>query len=178
MPTHYLREWRLHRKLTLDQVATSCGSTKSAISRLESGDRRLTLVWMEKIAAALDISPNDLLRPPAEYGKKKAAMPPGAVALADVVGIKSEHLEVVDVKGDGMVPTFKVGDRLIVDKSDRTPTNGVFLVDIGSGPEIKRLATMARGVRLSTDNLAYAPFDADLKRLRIVGRIVAHIGRV
>ena len=178
MATNYLREWRLHKKLTLEQIASACDSDKSAISRLENGSRRLTLEWMERLARALDVSPNDLLRPPSEYGRKKSAPPAGSVMLADVSGIKSEHLDVVEVKGDGMSPTFGPGDRLIVDKSDTTATNGVFLVDVGSGPEIKRLAPMARVVRLSTDNQTYAPFDVDLKRLRILGRIVARVSRV
>ena len=179
MSTNYVREWRNHRELTLDQVATAVGATKSAISRLENGNRRMTLDWMEKLAQALDVSPNDLLRSPSDVAKKRpTSMPPGAVSLSEVTGVKSEHLEVFDVKGDGMAPTFSIGDRLVVDKSDRVPTSGIFLVDVGAGPEVKRLATTSKSAILSTDNRSYAPFEVDLKRLRIVGRVVSHIGRV
>lgn len=178
MATSYIKDWRLYRQMTLEQVATTCSATRSQISRLESGERRLTLDWLEKIAAALDVAPNDLLRPPTDYGKKKTAPPAGSVMLTEVSGIKSEHLDVVEVRGDGMVPTFAVGDRLIIDRGDRAVTSGVYIVDFGGGPEIKRVALSAKSIRLSTDNPIYAPFDVDPKRLKVVGRVVARISRV
>jgi len=139
----------------------------------------MTLDWMEKLAQALDVSPNDLLRSPNEIVKKRpVSMPFGAVSLVEVTGVKSDHLEVITVKGDGMAPTFLIGDRLVVDKSDRVIANGVFLVDVGAGPEIKRVSTTSKAAVLSTDNRSYAPFEVEIKRLRIVGRVVSHIGRV
>jgi len=52
---------RRRKGLTLDAVAKAAGTTKSQIQKLEKGERRLTLAWMERLARALDISMSDLL---------------------------------------------------------------------------------------------------------------------
>jgi transcriptional regulator with XRE-family HTH domain len=52
---------RRRKGLTLDAVAKAAGTTKSQIQKLEKGERRLTLAWMERLARALDISIFDLL---------------------------------------------------------------------------------------------------------------------
>ncbi|WP_194744723.1 helix-turn-helix domain-containing protein [Thermaurantiacus tibetensis] len=61
--TSRLRELRKARGLTLAELAARCDppTTAVTIGRLETGMRRLTLPWMERIAKALDVAPADLL---------------------------------------------------------------------------------------------------------------------
>jgi phage repressor protein C with HTH and peptisase S24 domain len=59
-----LRAWRRHRDLTLSELANATGTDKTQISRLETGRRRLTLEWLDRLAGPLDCRPEDLLRPP------------------------------------------------------------------------------------------------------------------
>jgi transcriptional regulator with XRE-family HTH domain len=47
--------------MTLDQVAIAAGTTAQQIHKLETGRRRLTDVWMRKIAPALGVRPAALL---------------------------------------------------------------------------------------------------------------------
>lgn len=59
-----LRELRTQRGLTLDEVATRAGIDVSTLSRLESGKRRLALDHLPRLATALSVSTDELLREP------------------------------------------------------------------------------------------------------------------
>jgi transcriptional regulator with XRE-family HTH domain len=59
-----LRELRTQLGLTLDEVATRADIDVSTLSRLESGKRRLALDHLPRLAAALSVSTDDLLRAP------------------------------------------------------------------------------------------------------------------
>ncbi len=59
-----LRELRTQRGLTLEDVATRADIDVSTLSRLESGKRRLALDHLPRLASALSVSTDDLLRAP------------------------------------------------------------------------------------------------------------------
>jgi transcriptional regulator with XRE-family HTH domain len=52
---------RRERGLSLADLAKAAGTTKAQIQKLERGDRRLSLEWMERLAAALGVKASDLL---------------------------------------------------------------------------------------------------------------------
>lgn len=59
-----IRDIRRQKQLTLADVALRCTpqTTAQTIGRLETGTRTLSLGWMNRIAAALDVAPDLLLR--------------------------------------------------------------------------------------------------------------------
>lgn len=59
-----IRDIRREKKLTLADVAARCTppTTAQTIGRLETGTRQLSLVWMNRIAAALGVEPELLVR--------------------------------------------------------------------------------------------------------------------
>ncbi|MDT5182488.1 MAG: hypothetical protein QOI29_646, partial [Mycobacterium sp.] len=59
-----LRELRMQHGLTLEDVASRSSIDVSTLSRLESGKRRLALDHLPRLAAALSVSTDDLLRAP------------------------------------------------------------------------------------------------------------------
>src|SRR6476646_10931381 len=59
-----LRELRHRQGLTLQDVATRAQIDVSTLSRLESGKRRLALDHLPRLAAALSVSTDELLRAP------------------------------------------------------------------------------------------------------------------
>jgi transcriptional regulator with XRE-family HTH domain len=59
-----LRELRVSKGMTLEEVATSARIDVSTLSRLESGKRRLALDHLPRLAQALAVSTDDLLREP------------------------------------------------------------------------------------------------------------------
>jgi DNA-binding Xre family transcriptional regulator len=59
-----LHELRMQHGLTLEDVAGRSNIDVSTLSRLESGKRRLALDHLPRLAAALSVSTDDLLRAP------------------------------------------------------------------------------------------------------------------
>jgi transcriptional regulator with XRE-family HTH domain len=59
-----LRELRTQLGLTLEEVATRADIDVSTLSRLESGKRRLALDHLPRLATALSVSTDELLRAP------------------------------------------------------------------------------------------------------------------
>lgn len=63
LPNH-LRAWRLYRDLSQEAVGKLARTDKSQISKLEKGERRLTMDWLNKLSVPLKASPQELLGPP------------------------------------------------------------------------------------------------------------------
>ena len=59
-----IRDVRREKGVTLAEVAAACDppTTAQTIGRLETGMRNLSLDWMNRIAAALGVEPQTLLR--------------------------------------------------------------------------------------------------------------------
>ena len=59
-----IRDIRKQKRMTLADVAAACRpvTTAQTIGRLETGMRNLSLVWMNRIAAALGVEPEMLVR--------------------------------------------------------------------------------------------------------------------
>lgn len=59
-----IRDIRKQKRMTLADVAAACrpATTAQTIGRLETGMRNLSLVWMNRIAAALEVEPETLVR--------------------------------------------------------------------------------------------------------------------
>ena len=59
-----IRDIRKQKNLTLADVAARCAppTTAQTLGRLETGMRNLSLTWMNRIAAALDVEPELLVR--------------------------------------------------------------------------------------------------------------------
>lgn len=51
----YLRERRLERGVTQEELAAHCGTSKGMISQLETGYQRYHEDWVRKLSDALDI---------------------------------------------------------------------------------------------------------------------------
>jgi transcriptional regulator with XRE-family HTH domain len=59
-----LRELRMQHGLTLEDVAARASIDISTLSRLESGKRRLALDHLPRLAEALSVSTDELVRAP------------------------------------------------------------------------------------------------------------------
>lgn len=95
-----IRDVRREKGLTLAEVAERCSppTTAQTIGRLETGMRNLSLAWMNRIAAALEVEPQLLL-------SSEAAPEPKVVArLADT------GAEPLSSPRDAILPTALGGD--------------------------------------------------------------------
>lgn len=83
-----VRDIRLQKGMTLADVAAACKppTTAQTIGRLETGMRNLSLVWMNRIAAALNVEPETLLR-------SEGVEPPRIVAVLGDQGAEAPRRE-------------------------------------------------------------------------------------
>lgn len=61
--TNRLKELRQAAGVTLQDLADALNTTTAQIHRLETGDRQMTLRWMQRLAVALGVTPADMLLP-------------------------------------------------------------------------------------------------------------------
>jgi SOS-response transcriptional repressor LexA len=142
-----IKALREAQSLSQDDLAKRAGTTRQQIFRLEKNQRRLSDVWIERLARALDCDPTELIgaamaqrvpavpalpvidsvqagdwTPPADPYAKGQGM--ALVYPATPVGPRAFALE---IRGDSMEPEFHAGDRVIVDP-DVTPLPGDYVV--------------------------------------------------
>lgn len=84
-----IRDIRLQKGMTLADVAAACQppTTAQTIGRLETGMRNLSLGWMNRIAAALKVEPETLLR------SESTNEPPRIVAVLADQGAEAPRRE-------------------------------------------------------------------------------------
>ncbi|QQN75027.1 helix-turn-helix domain-containing protein [Croceicoccus sp. YJ47] len=58
-----VRDLRKQREMTLVELAEKIGMAHGHLAKIERGHRDLNQQWMERIGAALDVEPADLLHP-------------------------------------------------------------------------------------------------------------------
>ena len=101
-----IRDIRRQKGLTLADIAERCDppTTAQTIGRLETGTRNLSLVWMNRIGAALAVDPQLLLRSDAE-----TAAQPRLIARLGGTGA-----EALSSPRDAILPTALGGDGPLV----------------------------------------------------------------
>ena len=99
-----IRDIRREKKLTLADVAARCTppTTAQTIGRLETGTRQLSLTWMNRIAAALGVDPELLVRSG------------GADQPRFVARLGSEGAEALPAIRDAILPTALGSDGELV----------------------------------------------------------------
>lgn len=202
----YLREWRIHKDLTMTELARRMKVSKGEISRLEGGSRRFTDIWMGKIAKAMQISPSDLLRqpsgisdvltttdrPPPRTGRPALQRDP--VKLVTPVKERQASGEAVHglvpasaglvlhkVQGSDMSPSLGAGDGAVVDTNKASPiTSGLFLIEEMGAEVVRRLQMLpASGkVRIMAEHPSFEPYESTPGDVAVVGRVVARVTSV
>jgi transcriptional regulator with XRE-family HTH domain len=106
-----IRDIRKQKGLTLAEVAAACDppTTAQTIGRLETGMRNLSLVWMNRIAAALGVDPELLV-------KGDASAQPQVVARLTEAGA-----EALTAPRDAILPVELGGDAPLLCLAIDTP---------------------------------------------------------
>lgn len=99
-----IRDIRKQKGMTLTDVALACSppTTPQTIGRLETGMRSLSLGWMNRIAAALEVDPELLVR--AE----------GAAPARFIARLAENGAEPLPAPRDAILPTELAGDGPLV----------------------------------------------------------------
>ena len=123
-----IRDIRKEKGLTLADVAARCAppTTAQTIGRLETGMRQLSLAWMNRIAAALGVEPELLVRsgeaaPPrliarlAEGGAEALAAPRDAILPSALAG----EGPLLALAVEASIGEYRLGDQLWLRQVDR-----------------------------------------------------------
>lgn len=90
---------------------------------------------------------------------------------------------VLEVVGDSMYPTLESGDRVIIDTAHDRPTpDGIYVIEEGDGPMVKRLQLVRRSdppeLRIISDNKNHEPYTLRLDDIRIIGRVSGRVSKM
>lgn len=93
------------------------------------------------------------------------------------------EMMVLEVVGDSMSPTLESGDRVIIDTSHDRPTpDGIYVIEEGDGPMVKRLQLLRRSdppeIRIISDNKHHEPYTLRLEDVRIIGRVSGRVTKM
>ena len=113
-----IREVRRARGMTLDDVARRCAppTTAQTIGRLETGTRTVSVGWLNRIAAALEVDAADLVRLP-----ERPEMPVAATLDSDGAQVPRHAAHIAPPQGEpgmvailvaGSVGDYRAGDQI------------------------------------------------------------------
>lgn len=98
--------------------------------------------------------------------------------IARHCGVVNQHaLNLIAISGDSMSPTLKDGDFVVVDTSAKMIyTDAMYAYNLDDDLFVKRIQRVGRGLRIISDNPAYAPFTLSAEELEhgfvVHGRVV------
>jgi repressor LexA len=190
--TNRIRDLRTARHLTQEELAAMLGEDTSiaTVSRLESGRMTLTLPWIHRIAAALGVSPHEIIAR-ADQGFRLVPLI-GEIAAGDwSVAVQNplEWVPVVDKvggarafalkpKGDSMNLLADEDSYIVVDPDQNTLENGrIYAVCNGNGEAtFKRFRADPPRLEPMSSNPEHKPIPVGAEPFTVIGRIT-YVGR-
>lgn len=192
-----LKELRLGKNLTQQQLADSIGLSKSAISMYENGKRVPELEILELFADFFNVDMNRLTGSKFSSGISNILPMPdmiripllGAIACGEPILAQENLSEYVDLpkhihadfalecKGDSMIDAHIYDGDIVYINSHSEIENGQIVVAlIENGATLKRMYKTNDTLILQPENKSYSPIvlhGAELEQVRILGRAVA-----
>ena len=193
-----LREIRLQRQLSQEELAQLLGTSKQVISRYENGQRSPKISVAQRYADILGV-------PLAVLGGEEPALPApdlipvrkvripllGDIAAGEPILAAEEHEEYVEldadapscdyalrVISDSMEPTIHVGDTVFIRQQEDVDDGRVAAVLMDDHTALKRVRHIKGGLLLISDNAAkYEPrvvMASEFDTLKILGLAVAY----
>ena len=185
--------YREKKGITQAELARLADMNRQQLGRLESGKRKLTKEWAERLAPLLGCSARDLMFPEIaqmnfehfhpiwetvdEDNASKQQGPPISVSdrfLEKILPNAVNHsLEVVTVEDDIMRNHFERGDVVIIDRDDKSPAKpGVFAIELDGTLQWRYLSplTEAGKVQVSADNASVPVEQVESGAINIIGR--------
>ena len=176
----HLREWRLHKGLTGQQLADLSGITRSEVSRLEHGNRRLTMNHAKLLSSAMGLLPEDLARMPegalANIGSvhvPKGDRPEFRVMVAGGRFMTDEPVRFLPTASDEMRPTFMAGDYVAVDTSVKSLAGGgIYALKLDGIECLRRVQVIGKIAKLIFDNERYSAVEMAASEVDVVGKAI------
>ena len=188
---------RKSRGLTLAQLADLTETTAQQIGMLERGDRRLSDVWIERLANALHINAYELI-------VDNNVSPKNTIHAVPVLGLcqagnwaevindegaldSKEYLDIhiknrrdifaVKVSGDSMEPRFHEGEYLIVDPNEDLQNGRYIIAELHGQCTFKKYSEDAGQKYLIPENKRYQPIPVTSNDMHYVGTVIERVVR-
>jgi transcriptional regulator with XRE-family HTH domain len=92
-----IRAYRKLRGLTLDQVASKCGTTPQTIQRLETAKMTMSLEWLQQLAEVLGVAPHQFIGGPGSLAEANRAT---IKARTELAALRAAILELTKMAMD------------------------------------------------------------------------------
>lgn len=117
---HRITELREARGWNQAELGRKVGTSGQQIGRLEDGTRRLTLEWVERIAEALGVTPQEVLSSaPSQEEEDDVAPPPQSLYGTVMAALTKRGLKLFKVASDAVSEAgVGIGDVITVDESE------------------------------------------------------------
>lgn len=107
MSKNHLRAWREYLGFTQDEVAAAIGTDKTVVSKLERGDRKTSVDWLDRFGKFYNVVPSALMSaPPAEPINTRDGLRRTAYVAEVDVEASAGAGSIVDFTGEGHVWAF------------------------------------------------------------------------
>jgi len=184
----HIKEIRLWRGMTQEELAKLAKTTSATISRWENYPSRVSVDVLTNLARILDVHPAELLA-----GVRSQSQPSGGVVMIRVLESKQSNpfdpaileavtrtpaadLAMMNVKGDAMSPTLQNGDQCLVDTSDTDVfSSGLYCIQLGRTAQVRRLSVnpINGKINIRCDNKSYDDYvDVKLDAVKVIGRVI------
>ena len=119
-PRHYIKEWRKHRRMTQEQLASAIGSAVSSVSQLESGKQGYSQATLEALSEVLQCSPADLLSVNPTEGRPEE---PSREAVTSLLSLLDNVRSLADAHPERLALALQALERL-TDQPGSAQTSG------------------------------------------------------
>ena len=97
--------------------------------------------------------------------------------VTDTLGVNSNNIFLMPVRGDSMVPTLKNQSLIIVNRIDQIIEDGIYVFRFDGQLRVKRLQFSKSGITVVSDNPAYQPWELSKAELatedfEIIGEVI------
>lgn len=202
MVSNELKRLRIERKLSLEELARTVGTSRQTIHRYENGTiSNIPPEKVERLAEALGTTPSVLMGWRAEFGnvmpiKTKKLPILGSIACGEPIYAEEEHESYLSVDGDidadfclratgdSMIGArINDGDIVFIRSQDTVDNGQIAAVIIGDEATLKRVYYYPNEGKLvlSPENPRYAPLvyvGDELNSIKIIGRAVMLQSRI
>jgi len=193
-----LRQLRIQKGLSQEEMATLLNTSKQVISRYENGQRSPKISTVAAYAAILNV--------PISYFSGESDLPVfnipgverpayqrrpllGSIACGEPITAEENVEEYVDVlanvpcdfllrcKGDSMAPSLLDGDIVMIRQQPDVENGQMAAVLIDDSATLKRVYKVPDGVLLMPDNREYPPMTFTVQSgetVQILGKVVAY----
>lgn len=179
-----IKRIRKEQGISVTELASKLDMSQSNLTKIENGQIELKTETAEKIAAALSVSPLALQETPQSSNGVHTleVLNPATLNLpplarlplpTHMVSDLSENAVLFAQADDTMSPNIPSGSLIIIDKSIKNASDGVYAVKIGQNIILRRLQhTFSATVNILCDNPLYPPQQIDIASINIIGKAV------